>query len=124
MEKSISCSPPERMHAAEGLPLGWGGAWRACAQGATVKIPPDMNTQEHLLDILDDVLSLEGRAKTFTPDTALLGALPELDSMAVVSLITALEEQFGIVVDDDEIDGSTFATVGALTDFLNGKLAA
>jgi acyl carrier protein len=83
-----------------------------------------MNTQEHLLDILDDVLSLEGRAKTFTPDTALLGALPELDSMAVVSLITALEEQFGIVVDDDEIDGSTFATVGALTDFLNGKLAA
>ncbi|SEL62522.1 Acyl carrier protein [Roseateles sp. YR242] len=83
-----------------------------------------MNIQEHLLTILDDVLSLEGRAKAFTPDTALLGAIPELDSMAVVSLITALEEQFGIVVDDDEIDGSTFATVGALTDFLNGKLAA
>ncbi len=83
-----------------------------------------MNTQQHLLDILDDVLSLEGRAKAFTSDTALLGALPELDSMAVVSLITALEEQFGIVMDDDEIDGATFATVGALTDFVDQKLAA
>ncbi|WP_423599879.1 acyl carrier protein [Roseateles sp. MS654] len=82
-----------------------------------------MNTQQHLLAILDDVLSLEGRAKDFTVDTALLGAIPELDSMAVVSLITALEEQFGIVVDDDEIDGATFATVGALLDFVNGKLA-
>ncbi|UXH80156.1 acyl carrier protein [Roseateles amylovorans] len=83
-----------------------------------------MNTQQHLLDILDDVLSLEGRAKAFTSDTALLGAIPELDSMAVVSLITALEEQFGIVMDDDEIDGSTFATVGALADFVDQKLAA
>ena len=83
-----------------------------------------MNTQQHLLAILDDVLSLEGRANDFSVDTALLGAIPELDSMAVVSLITALEEQFGFVVDDDEIDGATFATVGALLDFVNGKLAA
>lgn len=83
-----------------------------------------MNTQQHLLAILDDVLSLEGRAKAFDADTALLGAIPELDSMAVVSLITALEEQFGIVVEDDEIDGATFASVGSLLDFINGKLAA
>ena len=83
-----------------------------------------MNTQQHLLAILDDVLSLEGRAKDFDADTALLGAIPELDSMAVVSLITALEEQFGIVVEDDEIDGATFASVGSLLDFINGKLAA
>jgi acyl carrier protein len=43
--------------------------------------------------------------------------------MAVVSLITAMEEQFGIVIDDDDIDGHTFATVGSLTDFVSGKLA-
>jgi acyl carrier protein len=53
----------------------------------------------------------------------LLGAIPELDSMAVVSLITSLEEQLGLTVDDDEIDGETFATVGSLTDFVAGKLA-
>jgi acyl carrier protein len=76
----------------------------------------------HVLNILDSVLSLEGRAQSFTRDTALLGALPELDSMAVVSLITALEEQLGLVVDDDDIDGDTFATVGSLTDFVTARL--
>jgi acyl carrier protein len=75
-----------------------------------------------LLRILDDVLSLDGRAQQFDRSTALLGALPELDSMAVVSLITAFEEQLGIVIDDDDIEGETFATVGSLADFLSARL--
>ena len=74
--------------------------------------------------VLDEVLSLGGRSASFTRDTPLLGAIPELDSMAVVTLITALEEQFGLVVDDDDIDGSTFETVGSLADFVGGKLAS
>ena len=82
----------------------------------------DMDIQNSLLKILDEVLSLDGRALQFDRDTALLGALPELDSMAVVSLITALEERLGVVVDDDEIDGATFASVGSLLDFLTAKL--
>ncbi|MCZ4313814.1 phosphopantetheine-binding protein [Comamonadaceae bacterium G21597-S1] len=81
-----------------------------------------MNTQQEILRILDEVLSLGGRASAFGPDTALLGAIPELDSMAVVTLITSLEEQLGIVVDDDDIDGATFATVGSLTEFVDAKL--
>jgi len=81
-----------------------------------------MDTAQLVLRILDEVLSLEGRSASFTRDTLLLGVVPELDSMAVVSLITALEEQLGIVVDDDEIDGATFASVGSLTDFVAGKL--
>ncbi len=72
--------------------------------------------------ILDEVLSLDGRSVAFTRDTPLLGAIPELDSMAVVTLITTLEEQLGLVVDDDDIDGTTFATVGTLTDFVSDKL--
>ena len=73
--------------------------------------------------LLDEVLSLNGRAVSFTADTRLLGAIAELDSMAVVSLITAIEDRFGIVVDDDDIDGETFATVGTLSEFVSGKLA-
>lgn len=76
------------------------------------------------LRILDEVLSLNGRSSAFARDTPLLGAIPELDSMAVVTLITTLEDQFGLVVDDDDIDGSTFATVGSLADFVTSKLAA
>jgi acyl carrier protein len=74
------------------------------------------------LRILDEVLSLGGRALAFDAATPLLGAIPELDSMAVVTLITTLEDRFGIVVDDDEISGDTFATVGSVTDFVAGKL--
>ncbi|MBV6321872.1 acyl carrier protein [Duganella violaceipulchra] len=56
-------------------------------------------------------------------DTLLLGSVPELDSMAVVNLIVALEQQFGITVDDDEINARHFATVGTLSAFVQGKLA-
>ena len=83
-----------------------------------------MDAMQGVLRTLDEVLSLKGRALVFTRDSALLGSIPELDSMAVVSLITGLEERFGIVVDDDDIDGTTFETVGSLVDFVVAKQAA
>lgn len=81
-----------------------------------------MNIDSQVIRALDEVLSLGPRAQSMQRDTALLGAIPELDSMAVVTLITTLEERFGIVVDDDDIDGSTFATVGSLSDYVASKL--
>jgi acyl carrier protein len=83
-----------------------------------------MNTEQQVLSLLDELLGLGGRAAAFTRETALLGALPELDSMAVVALLGGLEERFGLVVDDDDIEGATFATVGTLVDFINARIAA
>lgn len=83
-----------------------------------------MQVQSEVLRVIDEVLSLNGRAQTFTRDTPLLGAIPELDSMAVVHLITALEEQLGVAVYDDDIDGATFTNVGSLVDFVRAKLPA
>ena len=83
-----------------------------------------MDIKSEVLAILDEVLSLKGRSRSFTLETALLGAIPELDSMAVVALITSMEERFGFIIEDDEIDGAAFATVGTLVDFVQGKLAA
>ena len=83
-----------------------------------------LKIKQEILAILDEILSLKGRSNGFDENTPLLGAIPELDSMAVVALITTLEERFGFSVDDDEIEGSTFATVGSLTEFVEGKLAA
>lgn len=82
-----------------------------------------MEIKQEILGLLDEILSLNGRAATFTEDTALLGAIPELDSMAVVALITGMEERFDFAVDDDEIDGAVFATVGSLLEFVTEKLA-
>lgn len=81
-----------------------------------------MNIEKEVLAILDEILVLRGRSKGFDRDTPLLGALPELDSMAVIGLIGLIEERFGLVLEDDEIDGSIFASVGSLTDFIAGKL--
>jgi acyl carrier protein len=55
-------------------------------------------------------------------DSHLLGSIPELDSMAVISVIAALEDHFGIAVDDDDISARHFATVGTLTEFVQEML--
>jgi acyl carrier protein len=82
-----------------------------------------MQHLQEVTNILADVLSLGERKNSLTADSGLLGNIPELDSMAVVNVITALEDHFGITVDDDEISAQTFETVGTLTDFVEQKLA-
>ncbi|SEP35964.1 acyl carrier protein [Nitrosovibrio sp. Nv6] len=82
-----------------------------------------MQYLEEVKNILSDVLSLGERKNALNEGSMLLGAIPELDSMAVVNVITALEEQFDITVDDDEISARTFETVGSLTYFVERKLA-
>lgn len=82
-----------------------------------------MNITREVVRVLDEVLSLGARSGAFERDTPLLGAIPELDSMAVANLLTALEERFGIAV-DDELDGNAFATVGSLADYVSERLAA
>jgi len=81
--------------------------------------------------IIDDVrilvsnaLQLDTRGKAWDESTPLLGAIPELDSMAVTNVITALEEHFGFSVADDEIGAATFATLGSLSAFVEQKLDA
>lgn len=78
---------------------------------------------EQIKTLLTDVLSLGAAGARLTADTPLLGALPELDSMAVVQVIAALEDQFGIAIDDDDIGASTFETVGSLADFVTRAMA-
>ena len=82
-----------------------------------------MQNLDEVKDILSDVLSLGERKSSLNVDSGLLGSIPELDSMAVVNVITALEEHFGIMVDDDEISARTFETLGSLTRFIEQKLA-
>lgn len=82
-----------------------------------------MQHLEEVRNILSDVLSLGERKNQLEADSTLLGNIPELDSMAVVNVITALEDHFGINVDDDEISAQTFETLGSLTRFVEQKLA-
>jgi acyl carrier protein len=74
--------------------------------------------------VLARTLQLDGKAASLGRSTELLGSLAELDSMAVMQVLTALEEHFGITVADDEVNADTFATLGGLADFIESKLTA
>ena len=81
--------------------------------------------EDQLRTLLRDVLSLsQDQVDGFTADTLLFGALPELDSMAVAGLLTEMEDRFGMLIDDDDIDGDTFETFGTLAAFIGTKLGA
>jgi acyl carrier protein len=73
-------------------------------------------------NILKQQLQLGAAVDAYTADTPLLGAIPELDSIGVVNLITAIEENVGCVIDDDEIDADIFATLGSLVAFVESKI--
>lgn len=94
-----------------------GAAW---AEGSRES---EVDVKQEVAALLDDILGLQGRSASFEAASPLLGAVPELDSMAVVAVITGLEEHFGFVVEDDDIDGSTFTTFGSLVAFVDSKLA-
>lgn len=72
--------------------------------------------------ILRDTLQLGKRADLLNEHSALLGEIPELDSMAVVTILTLFEDEFGIEVNDDDISAETFATVGSLAHFLQERV--
>lgn len=77
---------------------------------------------EALRAVLADVLGLEPeRVAEFDRDTGLFGHLPELDSMAVATLFTEIEDRLHLTIEDDEVEGAMLETYGALLAFVEGK---
>ena len=84
-----------------------------------------LSITDRLRQTLRDVLAVpDYLAASLVAETALFGALPELDSMAVATLLTEIEDRFHIVIDDDDVDADTFETFGTLSAFVEGKAAA
>jgi len=79
-------------------------------------MPADL--AESLKKILAAQLGPNYPPESFNDDTPLLGAIPELDSMAVVGILTAVEEELGVTVDDDEISAESFVTFSSLRTLL------
>ncbi len=82
-----------------------------------------MATIDDVRTILGEVLQLANRTAALDQQTPLLGNLPELDSMAVATVVAGLEDRFGIYVEDDEFSAEVFQTMGTLADFVDRKLA-
>lgn len=78
-----------------------------------------------LRGLLADVLGLPpARVATFDEATLLFGALPEFDSLAVATLLTALEDRLQIVIEDDDVEAEDFMTYGRLSAFAERMVAA
>lgn len=82
-----------------------------------------MTVIEGVKRVLQEALQLGDRVKAFDESTGLFGSIPEFDSMAVVTVVAGLEEQFGIEIDDDDITAEIFESVGTLTRYIQEKLA-
>lgn len=79
------------------------------------------DTVDKLRRIFAEVLGLGARAQVLEPATPLLGSLPELDSMAVATILVAIEENFAIQIDDEDIGADLFATFGALAQYIDSQ---
>ena len=83
-----------------------------------------MSVLETVLRVLDRELYLQGRALEFTEDSLLRGSLPQLDSMAIVNLVAALEEQLGFEFPEEQLDGAIFESVGTLVACVDSLVCA
>ncbi len=79
---------------------------------------------EDVKAVLVTTLGIQDRAASLGPSSPLFGAVPELDSLAVLEVVTTLEARFGIIVEDEEFGGEIFETLGSLAGFVESKLAA
>jgi acyl carrier protein len=84
---------------------------------------PTSTTIDAVKAIVVETLEVEDRADSIDAATPLMQSLPELDSMAVMELVVALEDRFGIAVEGEDVTAEVFDTLTSLAAFVDGKLA-
>ncbi len=85
------------------------------AEGPTV--------EDKIRTLISDVLAISNeRTAAFSSETPLFGELPELDSLAVASLLTEMEDRLGIYIEDEEVDADMLSTFGTLVTFAERKV--
>jgi acyl carrier protein len=72
--------------------------------------------------VLVETLGVEDQADAIDATTPLFGSLPELDSMAVLELVLALEERFGIEIEGEDVTAEVFETLTSLTALVDSRL--
>lgn len=81
------------------------------------------STSSTLQQILASVLGADALPDPLDDDALLLGAIPQIDSRAVIAVLTSIEETFGIDIADDEVSADMFETFGSLKRFVESKAA-
>jgi|GEM_PF-1293850 len=74
-------------------------------------------TIHQLIEILANVMP-SYESNFWSAETELFGAIAEFDSMAIVTIIGEIEEQFDVTFDDDDISAENFASVATLAELV------
>jgi acyl carrier protein len=81
-----------------------------------------VDLDREVMTCVAEALALDAAAAArLSPQTALLGAHPDFNSMAVLALLTALEDRLGVSIADD-IDVQAFTSIGTLIEDLRQRL--
>jgi len=78
---------------------------------------------EKVLPLLAEVAGLPEAYDAANESASLLGHGIRLDSIEILSLVSAIEEKLGLTIDESELDRSDFLTVGTVIDFVAKRVS-
>ena len=81
-----------------------------------------MSTEDRVRDLIADNLRWGGTKTQLTADFPLIDN-HVIDSLGMITLVSALEDEFGIDVDDEDLVPDNFATIGQIAAFVDSKTA-
>jgi acyl carrier protein len=86
--------------------------------GRNIFVNFSQDTLDRVKVVIVKTLGIQDRADQLEESTELFGSMPELDSMAVVTLAVNLEREFDFEIDDEDFTGEVFDTIGSLAEYV------
>jgi acyl carrier protein len=81
------------------------------------------STLDEVKGLVAEALGIQDRLGSMDGSTGMLGSMPELDSLAVVVLVTAIEERFGFEIEQADFTADVLETLGTLASFVDANRA-
>jgi acyl carrier protein len=74
------------------------------------------------VNIVCSCLQLDQEEAQLDAATPLLGGLPDFNSLTIATVVESIEEQLDCTIEDEELTGELFETVGSLAQFVETKM--
>jgi len=82
----------------------------------------ETNTQDRIINLICTDIAVDLSAEEITAQSSLFDDL-SFDSIKMIELLTKLEQEFEIELDDEDLDFQVFATINTLTTFVDSVRA-
>ena len=80
------------------------------------------STQNRIINLICNDIAVDLSAEDITAQSSLFDDL-SFDSIKMIELLTKLEQEFEIELDDEDLDFQVFATINTLTTFVDSVRA-